>query len=238
MKIVVLWLCWLAGVAQASQAKTLPAAVARATAQLGVKMTLGGGGVRMDDLVAYVKAHVPDVYASHADEPSLQAQIHKILITEKEITTKTLAGQQKYFRGEMYDLEEIVKATINNTSLTIKMEHKHGGVTMDEIIATFKTRYPNIYRIYTDNEQVNEHGLRSVMGKVMSKTMAGKFFIAEIPTNSSFPLRKYFWGKEPDLNTVFTTVFSLPALLSRMQWQTLPRTNRHHRTVAGRKDSG
>ena len=221
MKIVVLWLCWSASIAQANQARTLQATVTRAKAHLGVKMTLGGGGVHIDDIVAYVKTHAPDEYASHADEQSLQEQIHKMLAKEKDITTKTIAGQRKYFHGEMYDLKEIVQATLNNTSLAINMEQRHGGVTMDEIIAAFKTRYPNIYRLYTNNEQENEHGLRSVIGKKMRETMAGMFFIAEIPMSySSFPLRKYFWGKEPDLSAVFSSVFSLPALLSRMQWQT------------------
>ena len=72
-------------------------------------------------------------------------------------------------------------ATINDSHLSTKMEQQHGGVTMNEIIAAFKSRYPNIYSTYVYNEKINEHGLRSLIGKAMSHTMPGKFFVAEIP---------------------------------------------------------
>ena len=222
MKIAVLWLCLLASVAQAhraAKAETLQAVVNKATVQFGLKMSLGSSGVLMDDFVKFVMTHAPDIYGSYDDEHNLQKQISKILTAEQDISTKMIAGLKKYFRGEMLDLGDAVLATFNDSHLNTAMQQQHGGVTMNEIIAAFKARYPNIYRTYVYNEQVSEHGLRSLIGRTMSQTLPGKFFIEGIPNSSPFPSRKYFWGKKPNLSAVFAALFSLQKLLARMEWQ-------------------
>ena len=193
------------------------------------KMQLGKEGLSMDDIMAEVIKHHPDVYklyvkASHnSNEYGLRAALGKVL--EKGVRGDVftlLIGEGdkqvlKYFRGEEPDLKAIVAEIIANDVFSAKMQLGKEGLSMDDIMAEIKRQHADVHKLYVGaSHNSNEYGLRSALGRVLDTEMQGDVFKTKI-TEGRNSTSKYFRGEEPDLKAIVAEIIANDVFSAKMQ---------------------
>ena len=125
-----------------------------ATDAFSAKMQWGNKGLSMDDIMAEVSTHHPEVrelyvVASHNNtENGLRSSLGEVLGKEMQGDVFSLKTKEdgkvvrKYFRGTAPDLKAIIADIVATDALSAKMHWGSEGLSMDDIIAEVITHHP------------------------------------------------------------------------------------------------
>ncbi len=152
-----------------------------ATDVLSAKMQWGNKGLSMDDIIAEVSRHHPEVrelyvgFSHNNNESGLRSVLGMVLGKEMKGDVFSLdigvdsKQVSKYFRGTAPDLKAIIADIVATDALSAKMQWGKEGLSMDDIMAEVSTHHSEVRELYVGASHNNkESGLRIALGKVLS----------------------------------------------------------------------
>ena len=185
------------------------------------KMFWERGGVSIDVFSDYLGVHAPEIYRSYS-ERGLHTQLGKILVEELEEDIFVLRiGEdgktvRKYFWGKEPDIKKVVIDVITRPEVMTKLAWRNGGLTINDILLEIINYHQDVYNLYVQaSYNFNDRGFRTVLVKAMNEQLNRHFFTIRVETKDK-PIRKYFWGKKPDLKEIFYEVIADSELSKRM----------------------
>ena len=201
-----------------------------ATDAFSAKMQWGEEGLSMDDIMAEVSTHHPEVrelyvgFSHNNKESGLRIALGKVLDAEMQGDVFSLLIQEdgknvsKYFRGTAPDLKAIIADIVATDAFSAKMQWGEEGLSMDDIMAEVSTHHPEVRELYVGFSHNNkEHGLRTALGMVLEKQMKGGVFSLLIQEDGK-KVSKSFRGTAPDLKAIIADILATDALSAKMQW--------------------
>ena len=201
-----------------------------ATDALNAKMQWGKEGLSMDDIMAEVSTHHPDVrklyvgFSHNNTAHGLRTALGQVLDVEMQGDVFSLQSREtgkmvrKYFRGAAPDLEAIIADIVATDKFSAKMQWGNKGLSMDDIMAAVSSYHPDVRKLYVGFSHNNtEYGLRSALGQVLDVEMQGDVFSLQRRETGKKVL-KYFRGEAPDLKAIIANIVATDALNAKMQW--------------------